>query len=120
MAITTVGKSGTALIAFTGSGTVPQWLAIGTGSSAFAIGQTALTTENQKKIYTSRNPATSRKVNWTFDFDSLAMSGITLTELGLFNNSAATSGDMFNRESIVGLVFDGTNELTVDLEFEVF
>jgi hypothetical protein len=120
MGATTVGKSGTALIAFTGSGTVPQWLAIGTGSSSFAIGDTALVTENQKKIYTSRQPSTSRKVNWTFDFDSLAMSGITLTELGLFNNSAATSGNMFNRESIVGVVFDGTNELTVDLEYEIY
>ena len=120
MGVSTIGASGIALLSLTGSGTVPQWIAIGTGSATFAVGQTDLVTENQRKIYASRDAGTQKKVGWVTDFDSLAMSGITLTEFGLFNNATTGSGDMFQRENLQEIVFDGTNELQIELELEVF
>ena len=120
MGVTTIGASGIALLSLTGSGVVPQWIAIGTGSAAFVVGQSGLTTDNQRKIYASRDAGAQKKVGWVVDFDSLAMSGITLTEFGLFNNSTTGSGDMFQRESMQDVVFDGTNELQLELELEVF
>ena len=120
MVFTTMGKSGVALIAFTGSGTVPEWLALGSGSGTVAVTQTGLVHEVRRNKYDSRNAGTSTKVSWVTDFDSVTMSGIILREFGFFNNATAGSGDMFNREIIADVTFDGTNELQVDLQFEVF
>lgn len=120
MVFVNTGKSGAALLAFTGSGTVPQWLGIGSGSGTASVTDTALLSELKRHIYDSRDAGTPRKVNWTTNFDSVTMSGITFREFGFFNNSTIGSGDMFSRESVQDVVFDGTNELQVELEFEVF
>jgi len=120
MVFTTMGKSGVALIAFTGSGTVPEWLALGSGSGTVAVTQTGLVHEDVRSHYDSRTATTVSKVTWVTDFDSVTMSGIILREFGFFNNATLGSGDMFNRESVADVTFDGTNELQVELEFEVF
>lgn len=97
-------------------------IGIGTGSGTALVTDTTLVTEvNRTNITGSPNFTTARKVSFQADFNSLQMSGINLTEFGLFDVASGTGfpGSTWQREAFGSVVFDGTNELQVISTLEV-
>jgi len=115
MGITNYGLSGLALTGLTGSGTPPRWMTIGSGSGTFVVTQSGLINEytNQRKIYTARDVTTQKQVTWTFDWNSVQMSGLTFSEFGMFSNSSG--GNIWDRHTLGSVTFDGTTELQIQL-----
>ena len=115
MGATTVGASGLAL-AFVGSMEIPNYTAIGSGSGAVAISRTDLIAQTGSQTFSAIDISTPRFVSWTSDFGATQMSGTNLTEFGL----KSSDGTLFVREGFGSVVFDGTNELQIELTLEVY
>jgi len=120
MVTTNYGKENLAL-QLARSGTIPQYLAIGSGSGAVVPGLGSLVAEaTTRTFYNGRDTSTSKKVTYTFSKSSVAMSGINLTEFGIGAGSTISTQDLWNREGFEGLDFDGTIEAEYEIVFEVF
>ena len=117
MVVTNVGKSGLTLMLF-GSGIVPNFLAIGSGSGTALVTNTNLVAETRSVLFTTRDVTISQEVNYTFDLNSAQMSGTNLREFGIKTSGLANI--VWNRESFNAVNFDGTNELQVNIIFNVF
>lgn len=119
MVMCDTGRSGLALL-MSVSGTRPQYLAIGSGSGAVAITNTVLIKEPSglRQVFDTTNIATQKQVKFTTTWDSVTMSGMGLKEFGVF--SLASGGKCWNREGFANIAFDGTNELQIEVTFEVF
>lgn len=118
MGVTTYGKEeNTLLIGNTGS--VPAFTQIGSGSGSFDAGNNVLfNTLDVARSFTSTDTSVSRNVNFTTDWDAITMSGLTLGEFGV---SAGSDTGLWDHEVLTTpVVFDGSNELQVQLTFEVF
>lgn len=112
------GKSGTALL-LVGSGGIPQFVGIGIGSGVVSSGNTVLITETgTRSWFSTRDSSIVNEVNWVFDYSSVEMSGVSLTEFGLFSGSQA--GNLWLREGFQAVTFTGGNELQIDITVEVF
>jgi len=91
-----------------------QAIAIGSGSGTALVTDVTLLNEVKKTVITgSPDFDTARKVSFQADFNSITMSGIILTEFGLFVSGPSLVGSTWQRESFGSLVFDGTNELQI-------
>lgn len=86
---------------------------IGSGSGTASISNVVLLSEVDRNTITGTPDfAAARKVGFQGDFNSVEMSGIHLTEFGLFTTGlAANTGSIWFRESFGSIIFDGTNEL---------
>lgn len=100
--ITSAGKAALAYIEIA-SGTAPSHIAIGTGTTAAAVGDTTLQTE----VY--RSAATRTRVNTTYTNDTAQYSldqaigaTYTISEAGLLNNSSG--GDLYSRQVFTGVI----------------
>ena len=123
MVFTNVGKK---YVAFKLGSSLPDLyighIGIGTGSGAVLGTNTTLVTEvNRTDITGSPDFSTAQKVSFQTDFNSLQMSGINLTEFGLFDVASGTGfpGSTWQREAFGSVVFDGTNELQIISTLEV-
>jgi hypothetical protein len=96
----------------------PSAIAIGTGSTAPAVTQTALVTEVLRKTLTRRYSGT-KKANMQMLVKDNEANGNALREVGLFDSSVAPGGTMFNR--IVHNVVNKTSSfmLTYTAEWEI-
>ena len=95
---------------------------IGSGSGTVAADDTTLKSEvNRVAITGSPDFSVGQKVGFQADFNSIVMSGITLTEFGIFDTGSATgfTGSAWQREAFGSIVFDGTNELQILTTLEV-
>ena len=120
MVVTNDGKSGLCL-AFIGSMVIPRYCGIGSGSGTVTVNDSSLVAEVGSRVdFTTRDASIVKQVEWTFDFGAKTMSGINLREFGLFDNQANGSGTMWCREGFDTITFDGTNELQIQITFEVF
>lgn len=122
MVATNIGKSGLALL-MAGSGNVPRYCAIGSGSGAVAVTNGSLVAErlsSPRTFYTSRDQSVAKKITWIWDFTSTTMSGTILREFGVAPGSVISVQDLWAREGFTAVTFDGTNELQVEVTFEVF
>ena len=121
MVMTNNSTSGTASL-LTGSGAIPQWCAIGTGSvtESAAIGSLVTESFSERRGYSLRDASISKEVSWTFDYGSIEMSGITLGEFGVGTGSTIGVQDLWNRENIPGTEFDGSNELQIQVTYRYF
>jgi len=120
MVFTNVGKSGLALAIGSYSTNRPQYMAIGSGSGAVAITNIALIHETNRTEPTITDVSTIYEVAYTADWNSVVMSGTTLKEFGMFTESVASTGSCWNREAFAGVEFDGSNELQIQLKFEIY
>lgn len=120
MVFTTVGQSGVQVAIGVNGPTRPQYLAIGSGSGADAISVIALVHEVDRNAPTSINTSTTNKIIYTTDFNSVEMSGIDLREIGMFTESAASTGSCWDKEGFGAVTFDGTNELQVQLTYNIY
>jgi len=87
---TTYGASGLALL-MVGSGTRPQYIAIGTGSGTATPYRSGLIFEVDRKLCSAISGASSQEVEFTADWGSVELNGIRLTEFGLFISGAVSS-----------------------------
>jgi len=121
MSITNYGKQEFNLL-LSSSGVIPQYCAIGSGSGADLSTLSGLVAEvgATRTAYTTRDTGTVQQTSWIYDFNSVTMSGITLREFGVGGSQAINSGDLWNREAFVGIEFDGTNELQIEIIFKTY
>jgi len=83
MVISTYGKQQLAL-QIARSGTIPQYIAIGSGSGAQLPALGSLIAEvGDREIYTTRDQSTSQQMKLTLSKSSVAMSGVFLREYGV-------------------------------------
>lgn len=89
-------------------------IGIGSGSGTALKTNTTLQAEHTRTMITGSPDFTeARKAGFQADFNSVQMSGLILTEFGLFQSGAVNTGSCWAREGFGSVVFDGTNELQV-------
>jgi len=97
-----------------------QSIGIGSGSGATGVTNVTLQAEHTRTVQTgSPDFTTARKASFQGDFNSVVMSGLILTEFGLFASGAVNTGSTWQREAFGSVVFDGTNELQISTTLEV-
>ena len=120
MGITDYGKT-QLTYAIVGSLTqFPQYAALGSGSGAFVSTQSGLVAQvGSRVIWSTRDISTIQQVSYQFDFGASSMSGLTLREFGI-GTTLGTSGNLWERESLSEVTFDGTQELQLQITWEIF
>jgi len=115
MAVINDGLNSMAFL-FGGSGAVITHTGIGTGSETITAGMTTLTNETDRnQLIQPTNDISqlltveNNTVTAISNFSSVEMSGTVLSEFGTFNKNAG--GNMFNKEVIGSIAFDGDVEL---------
>ena len=96
----------------------PSFLAIGSGSGAVAVTNTGLVAHTDRNTFSTSDFTVAKKWTFTADFNSVEMSGTLLREFGVFAESSG--GKLWQREGFASITFDGTNELQVEITWEVF
>ena len=122
MVFTNAGKQFVAWGLGSDIGAFIGYVGVGSGSGTALVTDTTLIAERDRVAVTgSPDFGESRKITLQGDFNSLQMSGITLTEFGLFNEASGTGfpGSIWLREGFGSIVFDGTNELQISTSLEV-
>jgi hypothetical protein len=115
MTVTTNGLSAIAAIIGASGLSVPTHFAIGSGNTAANIADTTLENEWDRNAVTSRDLTIAKSVTWIGDFSSVEVSGLALTEFGLLNSAAG--GNLFHRDVIGSIQFDGEVELQLQTTF---
>jgi hypothetical protein len=120
MGLNDYAKAQTAL-AWVGSLTeFPQYAALGSGSGAYVSTQSGLIAQvGSRVIWSTRDISTTQQVAFQFDFSAITMSGLTLREFGV-GTTLGTSGNLWERESLNDVSFDGTQELQLQITWEIF
>lgn len=98
------------------------YIGIGSGSgTALVTNEILLHEVNRQNLTGSPNFNTTHKVGFQTDFNSVQMSGIHLTEFGLFNigSNGPIAGSVWQREAFGSIIFDGTSELQITTTLEV-
>ena len=91
-----------------------QSIAIGSGSGTALASNVTLVSEHTRTMITgSPDFSEDYKAGFQGDFNSVTMSGLTLTEFGLFTSGALRIGSTWTRSTIGSIAFDGTQELQV-------
>jgi hypothetical protein len=117
MVITNIGLSGLAL-RMAGSGGIPAYIAVGTGSKLEAANVTALKTMGVILPFSTRDISTAQYISWTSDFSSTLMSGLSFKEFSLNTGSPAQEPWHYTNLGN-GVQFDGSNELRVTLTWRM-
>ena len=118
--MTNYGKSGLAL-ALAGSMTLPTMGDVGTGSAAIAVTRSGLATPAATTYFTTRDIGTQKQVTYTFDYSSITLSGLLVKEFGIRTSGGGLgSGTFFNIDNSTAVQYDGTNELQLQVTFQVF
>ena len=119
MAITDIGLNTMRSLLGSPQPTIPTYMAIGSGTTAFNVADTQLEGENERNALTSYDQATNKVVTYIADWSSTEASGLTVGEFGLFNTDTVSTGSIFNREVITPLTFEGDRELQIQVSFRV-
>lgn len=98
----------------------PSYFMIGNGSSTVSPSNTTLQTATDRQEVTSTDVSETYKVKWTGDWNSLELSGTSVSEFGICGSATGTTGSMWSRIVIPSINFDGTNEMRVEETHEVF
>jgi len=121
MVMTNTGKSGISLLVAGETSLYPRYCGIGSGSGTALITNTALIAEPGSRVdYTTKDFTVQQETTWTYDFNSVRMSGLNLREFGVFDTQVRESGTMYNRESFGAVNFDGNNELQIQVTYQTF
>ena len=120
MVFTDAGKELTALQAWTPSGNRPIAIAIGSGSGTALAVDTSLAYPVDGQAFTATTYPSSQKIKQQGDWNSVEMSGIQLQQFGMITSGAGVTGSVWSKTSLPPLTFDGTNELRVEENWEVY
>ena len=115
MGITTDGLS---VIASNMAGSsLPTNIAIGSGTNAFASGQSGLQYQTDSNLINDNDLTTLEQVTFISNFSPVEISGAIVTEFGTFTSGTV----MLDRQVLTGsLVFDGEQELQIQETFKFF
>lgn len=94
--VVTTGKSYFARRAINTTDAVLGWLAVGTGATAEAVGQTTLVTETARVPFDTAPTVTGNVITCVATVPAGTGTG-TLQEIGLFNATGANAGTMISR-----------------------
>lgn len=121
MVFTNYGRSGATLM-MAGSVNVPQFIAIGSGSGAnlAALGSLIAEVLGSRVGFTTRDISALQQTIFTFDLNSVQMSGVFLKEFGVGGSILKGVNDLWVREGFPSITFDGTNELQVEVTFQSY
>ena len=97
-----------------------DYFVIGSGSGTASATDTALVYPVDRQLVTAVTYPSSQKVKWQGDWDSVNLSGIQLQQFGMITSGAGLTGSMWSRSSFPGVQFDGTNELRIVENWEVY
>lgn len=120
MGITNIGKAYTTLLIGGSISTYPTNFIIGSGSGTFSASQTTLIGATDRQTVTSTDLSVPQKVSWQGDWNSVEMSGLSLTEFGMIPSGAGLTGSIWSRTNLPAIIFDGTNELRISETWEVY
>lgn len=95
---------------------VPTHVAMGSGTTAAAAGDTTLETELFRKAIDARTKPGTSKVMMQGTLSSAEGNGTTFTEVGAFNASSGVT--MMNRQIHTGILKASTFELRYQIEVE--
>jgi formylmethanofuran dehydrogenase subunit C len=117
MVVTNDGLEGIAAIIGASGISLPNYSAIGSGITTASETDTALENEWARNEITSIDLTTPKNVTWLSDFNSVTLSGLTMTEFGLLNED--TNGILFHRETLGAgsITFEGDVELQLQTTF---
>lgn len=121
MGVTNYAKQQIALLVGGSSVSTPLYLAVGSGSGTESPSRSGLIFEMNRAGFTTGYPdlSTVNKIKYRADFNVLQMSGIDLYEFGTFVESSG--GQAWHITQLpFQATFDGTNELVVEITWEVF
>ena len=119
MVVTTYGKTQIALRIGSNIDS-PVAFGIGTGSTASTTSDLVLVNEADKQVFSLVNLSGVRTLTFQGDWNSVEMSGNTLSEFGLAGSLTGTTGSIWTKNTFAGIVFDGINELRIESSIEVF
>lgn len=119
MAITNIGINTIRGLIGSPQPTNPTHLAIGSGTTAFAVTDTQLEGEVDRNELTSYDNSVNKVATFIADFSSTEISGLNVSEFGLFNTGTVDTGSIFQREVITNLAFEGDRELQVQVSLRV-
>ena len=89
-------------------------IAIGSGSGTHTTASHILYNEHNRVMITgSPDFSQARKVTFTGDFNSTLLSGLTITEFGLFASGPSSVGSTWAAQAIGSVLFDSTNEAQI-------
>ncbi len=94
-----------------GSGTAPNYIAIGSKSTAATTSDTTMAAEWDRNICSSRDLSTAKQATYIGDFSTSETSGLTVWEIGLYN----TGSSLFMRNVVGSYTFGGDTELQVQM-----
>lgn len=117
---TIYGKSGTALLFVPGSANPPAYCEIGSGSGTKSDLTSGLVAPLIRKAFTTTSLAIAREFTNSTDFTNTEMSGIGLRETGVFSSGPLGSGTSWSAEGFSEITFDGSNDLRVEITYEIF
>lgn len=120
MVSTDAGKGFVTLLLGGSSTNKPAYMAIGSGSGISDTSKTGLYNPIDIKPFLQTDCGTAKTVTWTTDFDAVAMSGDKFCEFAPCTGSPP-SNNLWGYENIgIALTFDGTKELRIEYNYEVF
>jgi hypothetical protein len=117
MTITNTGKDYISKI-IAGSGTIPNYCAVGSGSGTATASSSGLLSEFDRNTITSIDYTTTRKITYSTDFSSVEMSGLNLREISI--NHLSSGGQAFSVDRFQAVEFDGSNEAQIEVTWEFF
>ena len=99
---------------------IPAYIGVGAGSASVNATRSGLITEFTRAVFTngSINFATPQYISFQTDLSSTTMSGCALKEFGTFVLSSG--GNAWQVEGFPTTTFDGTQELTCEIQWKVY
>lgn len=119
MVVTNWAKQNIAYVIGNSGLSVPTFFIIGSGSGAAAITDTTLIYPTDTQSVTQTDLTEPYIVTWQGDWNSVEISGLSLKEFGMKVGSPLT-GSVWSRTSMPSISFDGTNELRIEENWEVY
>ena len=119
MTILNYAKQQTALFLGGSQLNYPTYMMIGSGSGTVSLSQDALIAATDRQAVTSTTNSLY-KISWQGDWSSSEISGTQLREFGMTGSASTITGSMWSRINFPAITFDGTNELRIIENWEVF
>ncbi len=96
------------------------YLAIGSGSGTITVATTGLLNYWDRNQFTggSVDLTTAQQMTMLTDFNSVELSGLTMRQFGVFVE--ASGGKAWQVESTTATNFNGTQELQIEITWQVF
>ena len=114
------GKKHMAMIIGGSATDLPNYMMIGSGSGTVASTQTEMINPWDRQAITSADCSTAYKVKFTTDWTSAEVSGLQLKEFGMIGSAAGTTGSQWERTTMLNVIFNGTQELRIESNWEYY